>query len=77
MVNAAFQPHPKFAVYFSIEGWALSNLSAGFGPVFNLGDALAQISLLNVFRWVAIFVQNDFWRIIRNFDADKKLKKGD
>lgn len=77
-MNAAFQPNPKFAVYFNIDGWALSNLSAGFGPVFNMGDALAQVALLSVFRWIAIFVQNDFWRIIRSMDANnQKNKKGD
>lgn len=68
MANAAFQPHPKFGVYFNLDGWALTNLSVGFGPVCNMGDALAQISLLNLLRWIAIFVQNDFWRIIKSFD---------
>jgi hypothetical protein len=77
MVKAAFVPHPKFAVYFNIDGWALSNLTAGFGPVTNLGDALAQISLLPIFRWVALFVQNDFYNTIRTFDSRKNDKKGD
>jgi len=68
MANAAFQPHPKFGVYFNLDGWALTNLTVGFGPVSNMSDALAQISLLNLFRWIVLFVQNDFWRIIRSFD---------
>jgi len=84
MANAAFQPYPKFAVYFNLEGWALTNLTAGFGPVSNMTDALAQISLLNLFRWIAIFIQNDFWRIIQNHSStddttnkEKKSKKAD
>ena len=77
MVNAAFQSRPKFAVYFSVVGWAVSNVTAGFGPVVNLGDALAQVSLLSLFRWIALFVLNDFWRIIRDYDESKKDKKGD
>ncbi|CAJ1968762.1 unnamed protein product [Cylindrotheca closterium] len=76
MADAAFQPHPKFGVYFNIDGWALTNLTAGFGPVSNMGDALAQISLLNLFRWIALFVQNDFWRIIRSFDGKEELDNG-
>lgn len=75
MANAAFQPHPKFGVYFNLDGWALTNLTAGFGPVSNMSDALAQISLLNLFRWIALFVQNDFWRIIRSFDENNNNNK--
>ena len=79
MASAAFQPHPKFGVYFNIDGWALTNLTTGFGPVSNMGDALAQVSLLPLFRWIAIFVQNDFWRIIRSHanDAAPAKSKGD
>mmetsp|Transcript_10816 Transcript_10816/g.15253 ORF Transcript_10816/g.15253 Transcript_10816/m.15253 type:complete len:357 (-) Transcript_10816:805-1875(-) len=77
MVHAAFQSHPKFAVYFNIDGWALSNLSAGFGPVSNLSDAMVQISLLPLFRWIALFVQNDFYNTIRRFAKKDKTQKGD
>ena len=58
MANAAFQPHPKFGVYFNLDGWALTNLTTGFGPVSNMSDALAQISLLNLFQLVFLFLES-------------------
>ena len=69
MVDAAFQPRPKFIVHFGLEGWAAANLTAGFSPATHLGDAIAQVSLLPLLRWIAIFVQEDFFGIIRSFSG--------
>jgi hypothetical protein len=73
MVASAFAKNPKFQVYFSFEGWMLANLTAGMSPVSNLGDAITQIALSGVFRFISLFYLNDFWRIIRSY----KPKSGD
>lgn len=65
MVRSAFARNPKFQVYFTFEGWMLSNLTAGMSPVSDLGDALSQVVLSGLFRFISLFYLNDFWRIIR------------
>ena len=73
MIRSAFARNPKFAVYFTFEGWMLTNLTAGMGPVANVSDAITQIALAGVFRFISLFYMNDWWRIIRNFpSSDKK-----
>ena len=67
MVNAAFTKHPKFQVYFTFEGWMLSNATAGLGPVTNLGDAVTQVALGGLLRLIGLFVLNDWWNIIRSY----------
>ena len=74
MVNNAFQSYPKFAVYFSIIGWAMANVSVGFGPVMNLSDAITQVTLLPLLRWIALFVMNDWWNIIIKYSNNNKKK---
>ncbi|KAL3917272.1 MAG: hypothetical protein SGILL_004794 [Bacillariaceae sp.] len=76
MVKSAFAKHPKFQVYFTFEGWMLSNLTAGMAPVSGIGDAISQVALSGLFRFISLFYLNDFWRIIRNHPADTS-KKGD
>lgn len=67
MVNAAFCKNPKFSVYFTFEGWMLSNLTAGMAPVTSLGDAVTQVALSGIFRIIGLFILNDWWNIIRTF----------
>ena len=69
MVNSAFARNPTFQVYFTFEGWMLSNLTAGMSPVVHLGDALSQVVLSGLFRFISLFYLNDFWRIIRQHSA--------
>jgi 3-dehydrosphinganine reductase len=52
------------AVYFGLEGWMLSSLTAGMTPVTNLLDAICQISLMGVFRFVSLFYLLDFRRTV-------------
>ena len=75
MVNAAFARNPKFAVYFGLEGWFLANMTAGAAPVSSVGDAMCQVACSGIFRMIGLFILNDWWNTIRNFDA--KRKKGD
>ena len=76
MVKAATAPNPSFLVYFSFEGWMLSALTAGMGPVSALPDAVTQVALGGLFRYVSLFYLNDWWRIIRNC-AQERLDKNE
>ena len=64
----------RFFVYFGFEGWMLTALTSGMSPVTNLFDALTQVSLMSLFRFVSLFYLNDFWRIIQSFQSDGKKK---
>jgi hypothetical protein len=76
MVHHAFARNPKFQVYFTFEGWMLSNLTAGMSPVSDLGDAVSQVALSGLFRFISLFYLNDFWRIVRQHaDKEDTLKK--
>lgn len=78
MVDAAFRKNPKFFVYFTLEGWMLTNATAGLAPVTRLGDAVAQVALAGVFRMIGLFVLNDWWYTIRTFPKSETTKnKGD
>ena len=79
MVKSAFAKHPTFLVYFTFEGWMLSNLTAGMAPVSGIGDAISQVALSGLFRFISLFYLNDFWRIIRNHPQDDNIssKKGE
>ena len=65
MVSCAIQPNPPFHVYFGLEGWMVSTLTAGMGPVRTMVDALCQITLMGILRLVSLFYLMDFRRIIR------------
>ena len=76
MVASAFAKNPNFQVYFTLEGWMLSNLTAGMSPVSSLVDALSQVALGGFFRFICLFIVNDWWRTIRQFqDKDTKKEK--
>ncbi|KAG7349395.1 short-chain dehydrogenase/reductase SDR [Nitzschia inconspicua] len=70
MVRSAMAQNPTFQVYFTFEGWMLSNLTAGMSPVSNMSDAITQVALMGLFRLISLFYSNDFWRIIRNYSID-------
>jgi len=72
MVNAAFCKNPKFFVYFTFEGWMLSNVTAGMSPVTNLADAVTQVALSGILRVIGLFILNDWWNTIRTFPADNE-----
>jgi 3-dehydrosphinganine reductase len=61
MVREALRPHPKFSVYFGLEGWMLTTLTAGMSPVSDLVDATCQIALMGLLRLVSLFYLRDFW----------------
>lgn len=76
MIQEAFAKNPKFFVYFTFEGWMLTALTSGMSPVSNLFDAITQVALMGLFRFISLFYLNDFWRIISTFHQNGKKKKG-
>lgn len=75
MVVSAFARNPTFLVYFTLEGWMLSNLTAGMSPVSSMVDAITQVSLGGILRFISLFYLNDWWGTIRHYkEKDKKDK---
>jgi len=77
MVDSAFARNPTYSVYFTFEGWMLSNLTAGMSPVSSLIDVLTQVSLNGTFRFISLFYLNDWWVTIRHYkENDNKRMQG-
>ena len=75
MVASAFTKNPTFNVYLTFEGWMLSNLTAGMSPVSNLFDAVTQVSLGGIFRFISLFYLNDWWGKIRHYREKEEKEK--
>ena len=72
MVAKCLVPNPPYCVYFGLEGWMLSTLSAGMSPVHSLLDAVSQVLLMGILRLVSLFYLWDFTRIIAKCGKEKK-----
>jgi len=72
MVKEAVADSPRFTVYFTFDEWMLASLTAGFGPVSTLFDAVSQIAGASIFRFVAMFYLVDWWRLVRNHQNKNK-----
>jgi 3-dehydrosphinganine reductase len=66
MLHEALRPNPPFNVYFTFDGFLICTLTAGFSPVTSVLDALAQLSALNLTRWIALLYLADWHRLIGN-----------
>jgi 3-dehydrosphinganine reductase len=66
MWHEATRTNPRLHVYFNFDGFLLCTLTSAFAPVATLVDAIAQVSILNLTRWIALFYLNDWHRILRN-----------
>mmetsp|Transcript_11122 Transcript_11122/g.20814 ORF Transcript_11122/g.20814 Transcript_11122/m.20814 type:complete len:370 (+) Transcript_11122:94-1203(+) len=64
IVLSTLQRRPPFLIYFGLEGWMLSSLTAGMSPVHNMVDALCQIFLSGLFRLISLFYLFDFRNIV-------------
>lgn len=64
MVSSALKRRPPFFVYFGLEGWMLSVVTAGMAPVHTNINAMCQIFLMGLLRFVSLFYLMDFRRII-------------
>jgi 3-dehydrosphinganine reductase len=77
MVHAMLQNNPSFNVSIGLDGFLLHNISGGMGPVRNISDALGQIFLSGIFRFVSLFYLWDFGRTVAKLDVDQDDKKGE
>jgi len=71
MVQEAIKRNPSFLVYFGFEGWMVASLTAGMSPVSTVADAMTQVSLNGLFRFVSLFFLNDWWTMIRKCSQDR------
>jgi 3-dehydrosphinganine reductase len=72
MVGKAIVKNPPFGVYFTFDAWMLTALTAGFGPVSSLLDAVSQIAGGPLFRFISLFYLQDWWDTIRRHQNEKK-----
>ncbi|KAL7489921.1 hypothetical protein ACHAW6_016150 [Cyclotella cf. meneghiniana] len=75
IVKDALSPNPPFDIYFGVDGWMLSTLTAGMNPVTSVVDAICQVSLMGLLRFVSLFYLMDFGRITQNC-SDGKDRRG-
>lgn len=77
MVNEAIKANPSFAIYFNFDAWMLSNLTAGMGPASVVGDVVAQIAAMGLFRVISLFYLNAWWTALRTFHIEKGAEKNE
>ena len=73
IVEKALCTNPPFDIYFGIDGWMLSTLSAGMSPVTSDVDVICQVALMGLLRFVSLFYLMDFGRITQNCRETKIL----
>jgi 3-dehydrosphinganine reductase len=72
MVAKALLKNPPFGVYFTFDAWMLTALTAGFGPVSSLLDAVSQIAGGPLFRFISLVYLQDWWNKIRTHQNSKQ-----
>ena len=63
IVDKALRANPPFDIYFGIDGWMLSMLTSGLTPVTSELDAICQVALMGLLRFISLFYLMDFGRI--------------
>ena len=63
IVKEALHSNPTFDIYFGIDGWMLSMLTSGMNPVTSVFDALCQVALMGLLRFISLFYLMDFGRV--------------
>lgn len=77
MVGKAIAENPPFGVYFTFDSWMLTSLTAGFGPVSGLLDAVSQIAGGPLFRFISLIYLQDWWDTIRRHQNEKQAMVAD
>lgn len=72
IVASALKPRPPFMIYFGLEGWMLATLTAGMCPLQTNVNALCQIFLMGLLRFVSLFYLMDFRRIVEKIGKKNK-----
>uniref|UniRef100_A0A7S2KIU3 3-dehydrosphinganine reductase n=1 Tax=Leptocylindrus danicus TaxID=163516 RepID=A0A7S2KIU3_9STRA len=65
----------QYTVYWGLEGWMLATLTAGMGPVTNMVDALCQIFLMGLLRFISLFYLMSFRGIIAKCKKEREQEK--
>lgn len=78
IVKEALKSNPPFDIYFGIDGWMLSVVGAGMSPVTSVIDAICQVSMMGLLRFVNLFYLMDFGRVTQHCHAtsDEVVKDG-
>ena len=74
IVKEALKSNPSFDIYFGVDGWMLSMLSAGMNPVTSFFDAVCQVSFMGLLRFISLFYLMDFGRITQNCIESEKAR---
>lgn len=72
ILREALSPNPPFDIYFGLEGWMLSTITAGMNPVNSAVDAICQVALMGLLRLISLYYLMDFGRITQNCEGTKK-----
>jgi len=64
MVKEALCNNTRFQVYFGLEGWMLSTLTSGMSSVHTFLDAVCQVFLMSLLRFISLFYLKSFRRIV-------------
>jgi len=74
IVKEALKSNPTFDIYFGIDGWMLSMLTSGMNPVTSVFDAVCQVALMGLLRFISLFYLLDFGRVTQNC-SDQLIKE--
>lgn len=72
IIKKVLSDRPPFQVYFGLDGWMLSTLTAGMGHAHTLTETICEVFLMGLFRFISLFYLMDFRRIIRKTGEKKK-----
>jgi len=76
MVKEALSNNTRYLVWFGLEGWMMSTLTCGMSGVHNFVDALCQILLLSLFRFVSLFYLKKFRSLVESCHSKRTNQKG-
>jgi len=77
IVDRAMSAHPPFDIYFGVDGWMLAMLTAGMNPGTSVVDAIWQVALMGLLRFVSLFYLMDFGRITQKCHVHKMRDNND
>ena len=77
IVKEALKSNPTFDIYFGIDGWMLSMLTSGMNPVTSVFDAVCQVALMGLLRFISLFYLMDFGRLTQNCSDQQPIKAKD
>ena len=71
MVQEACKENPNFSLYFNVDAWMLSALTAGMGPVTSLFAVTSQVAGMGLFRVISLFYLKAWAAMIRQHGQNK------